>query len=63
MIPYFENVMKFSYAPRRKHLMEKFRTLFGAENATNWEEKTDEPDYKENASWKYWKEKTDKYWW
>ena len=62
MIPYFEVVMKFSYAPGRKHLLEKLRTFFGTHNATTCEEKTNEADYKENASWKYWKEKTDKFW-
>jgi hypothetical protein len=63
VMPYFENVMKYRYAPRRMHLLEKLRTLFGIVNATHWEEKIDEADCKENTSWKYWKEKTDEYWW
>ena len=63
MIPYFGNVMKFSYAPGRKHLLEKLRTFFGTENGTDLEKKIDEADCTGKTDWKYWKEKTGGWWW
>jgi len=63
MITYFEGLMKFSYAPHRKHLLQKLRTLFGIENGTSRGELSDQPGFKGNDNWKYWKEKTDKFWW
>jgi hypothetical protein len=63
MIPYLENVMKRSHAPGCKHLLETLRKFVGIENGTDWEEKIDKADCEGRTDWKYWKEKTDKWWW
>jgi len=63
MTAYIENAMEFSYAPGRRHFMEKLRTLFGAGNGTEWESKIGETDCKGKTDWKHWREKANEWWW